>query len=96
MHLLSASIIGSLTALRDQETDLLISSIGFRGNYVGPAPDNEVPWDIHSDGKRLLMIKPPETTTVEAQAERPEAAGPRRINIVLNRFEELKERAPVE
>ena len=32
----------------------------FNGKYTGPAPDNGVPWDIHPDGKRFLLIKPPE------------------------------------
>ncbi len=45
-------------------------------------------WDIHPDGKRFLMIKPP----VTAQSA---AGGPRKINIVLNWFEELKQRVPV-
>ncbi len=41
-------------------------------------------WDISPDGKRFLMMK-------EAAAE-----DPRKINIVLNWFEELKERMPVD
>jgi eukaryotic-like serine/threonine-protein kinase len=46
------------------------------------------PWDISPDGKRFLMIKPPGVA--------PSAEGaPRKINIVLNWFEELKQRVPV-
>jgi len=46
------------------------------------------PWDISLDGKRFLMIKESEIST---------AAGPRpKINIVLNWFEELKERVPID
>jgi dipeptidyl aminopeptidase/acylaminoacyl peptidase len=41
-------------------------------------------WDIHPDGKRFLMMK-------EAATE-----APRRINIVLNWFKELKERVPTD
>ncbi len=41
-------------------------------------------WDIHPDGKRFLMMK-------EAATE-----SPRKINIVLNWFEELKDRVPVD
>jgi Tol biopolymer transport system component len=41
------------------------------------------PWDISPDGKRFLMIK-----------ESASAAGAQRINIVLNWFEELKQRVP--
>jgi len=47
-------------------------------------------WDISPDGKRFLMIKPPASTGAA-----PTAAGPRKINIVLNWFEELKQRVPV-
>jgi dipeptidyl aminopeptidase/acylaminoacyl peptidase len=63
----------------------------FRGTYVSamPGPDG-TPWDIHPDGKRFLMMKPPASTGAT-----PVAAGPRKINIVLNWFEELKQRAPV-
>jgi Tol biopolymer transport system component len=47
-------------------------------------------WDISPDGKRFLMIKTPAPTGA-ASAD----AGPRKINIVLNWFEELKARVPV-
>lgn len=58
--------------------------------YVGF--DNNAPnWDIHPDGKRFLMIKKPgrevETDTSKAN---------RKINVVLNWFEELKEKVPVD
>ncbi len=43
-------------------------------------------WDISPDGKRFLMMKESGTSA---------AGGPRRINIVLNWFEELKQRVPV-
>jgi Tol biopolymer transport system component len=46
---------------------------------------------IHPDGKRFLMIKP----TPRKDSESGEAA-PDKINIVLNWFEELKERVPVD
>jgi hypothetical protein len=48
-------------------------------------------WDVSPDGKRFLMIKEPETTDEES------APGwLRKINIVLNWFEELKQQVPVE
>jgi serine/threonine-protein kinase len=48
-------------------------------------------WDIHPDGKRFLMIKPPGSA-----AAAPTATVPRpKINIVVNWFEELKQRVPV-
>jgi eukaryotic-like serine/threonine-protein kinase len=58
----------------------------FRGTYVA----NFGAWDFSQDGKRFLMIKPPASTGAA-----PTAAGPRKINIVLNWFEELKQRVPL-
>ena len=58
----------------------------FRGTYVGFYP-SDFPWDISPDGKRFLMMKLTGAT--------PAAGGPRKINIVLNWFEELKQRAPL-
>jgi hypothetical protein len=62
----------------------------FRGNYfymragqaVGPA------WDISPDG-RFMMIKVVQPTEKAATSQTP-----LKINIVLNWFEELKQRAP--
>jgi len=47
-------------------------------------------WDIHPNGKRFLMVKDYGGDTSTESTSRP------RINIVLNWFEELKERVPVE
>jgi serine/threonine protein kinase/Tol biopolymer transport system component len=64
----------------------------FRGTYV---PSNLgfdydlVTWDISPDGKRFLMMKPMQSTE-----KAPEAEVHRRINIVINWFEELKQRVP--
>jgi serine/threonine protein kinase len=44
---------------------------------------------VTPDGKRFLMMKPMQSTE-----KAPEAEIPRRINIVLNWFEELKQRVP--
>jgi len=69
----------------------------FRGKYVGPAPDNGVPWDIHPDGKRFLLTKPPETAVETAEVQKVEVPVPQpKITIVLNWLEELKERVPVD
>ena len=43
------------------------------------------------DGKRFLMIRPGATTDDESKA-----AGPRKINIVVNWLEELKQRVPID
>ena len=48
-------------------------------------------WDIHPDNKRLLMLKPAGMIEEDSAGE-----FPRQINIVLNWFEELKDRVPVD
>jgi Tol biopolymer transport system component len=57
----------------------------FRGTYVPPSSEG-ISWDISPDGKHFLMMKP-----LEGIAE---AGGPRKISIVLNWLEELKQRVP--
>jgi len=60
----------------------------FRGAFVtgyGTTPS----WDISRDGKRLLIIKPTASTGAA-----PTAASPRKIVVVLNWIEELKQRLP--
>jgi Tol biopolymer transport system component len=52
----------------------------FQGVYLA--------WDLSPDGKRFLMIK-------EAGTPSSSAGIPRKINIVLNGFEELKQRVPL-
>jgi serine/threonine protein kinase/Tol biopolymer transport system component len=44
-------------------------------------------WDVSPDGKRFIMIK-------EAAPSASAGGGPRKINIILNWFEELKQRVP--
>jgi len=57
----------------------------FRSIYasIGSAPGT--PWDVSRDGKRFLMIKEPGITATGV---------PLKINIVVNWFEELKQRVP--
>jgi Tol biopolymer transport system component len=57
----------------------------FRGGYFS---ENRHQWDLSPDGKRFLMMK--EQTPAGSAG-----AGPRRINIVLNWLEQLKQRVPV-
>ena len=60
----------------------------FRGSYLSAeAPLDHTIWDIHPNGKKFLMIKPP-TAAGETEAAR-------KIIIVTNWFEELKQRVPV-
>ena len=60
----------------------------FQGEYISGSTSNLNPWDISHDGKRFLMVKEATRVSTTAEASRPT------INIVLNWFEELKERVP--
>ena len=60
----------------------------FKSIYSGQTNTSGTPWDISPDGKRLLMMKEPGSA---ASAD----GGPRKINVVLNWLEELKQRVPV-
>ena len=66
----------------------------FSGYYVSPLDadkSQQTMWDIHPDGKRFLMIKPPYAAKSDSAGARPE-----KINIILNWNEELKERVPTQ
>ena len=63
----------------------------FQGTYIIPGNPFLRNWDIHPDGKRFLMVKP--FTVADSEST---SAGSRRINVVLNWFEELKERVPAD
>ena len=55
----------------------------FEGQYQ-PTPTTSPNYDVSPDGQRFLMLKP------SAAAE----AAPTQINVVLNWFEELKQKVP--
>jgi hypothetical protein len=57
--------------------------------YSASKPVDNTMWDISPDGKRLLMMKPVVSTGATLTAP-----APRKINIVVNWFEELKQRVP--
>jgi serine/threonine-protein kinase len=59
----------------------------FRGTYSPVTTMEGHPFDVSPDSKRFLMMKLPGATL--------SAGGPRKINIVVNWFEELKQRLPV-
>ncbi len=65
----------------------------FQGTYFSNNLQKAVmtPWDIHPNGKRFLMIKPPASTSATSTA----AVSQPKIDIVLNWYEELKQRVPV-
>jgi hypothetical protein len=63
----------------------------FRGMYVGNifvfGDLDFATWDVSPDGKRFLMMK-------EVGSNASEVGFPRKINIVVNWYEELKQRVP--
>jgi Tol biopolymer transport system component len=61
----------------------------FRGAYYNPGTGIAF-WDISPDGKRFLMIKQPASTDAASAA-----GSPRKINVVVNWTQELKQRVPV-
>jgi serine/threonine protein kinase/Tol biopolymer transport system component len=63
----------------------------FQNRNLGLIFGGGYPWDIHPDGGRFLMIKPP-----AGERGAIPVIGPREINIVVNWFEELKQRVPVD
>jgi serine/threonine protein kinase len=67
----------------------------FEGNYdpanFTPGTLELNPWDISPDGKRFLMLKPP--TGADGLST---TTGPRNFVIIVNWFEELKQRVPVD
>jgi len=60
----------------------------FRGTYTPAYGSDTHPWDISPDGKRFLMMK-------DVRATPSASTGPRKISIVVNWLEELKQRVPV-
>jgi serine/threonine-protein kinase len=66
----------------------------FKRSYQGRVPadlSRQTMWDIHPDDNRFVMMK--ETA---GDGGEPEAAVPVKINIILNWFEELKDKVPVD
>ena len=68
----------------------------FQGRYFDTSNFSLHTWDIHPDGDKFLMIKPPQTTTAESTEEEPAPAPQPKITVVLNWFEYLKDRVPTE
>jgi len=65
----------------------------FRGTYFSSRmiKNMTTPWDIHPNGQKFLMIKPPASTDAAPTGAAPQP----KINVVVNWFEELKQRVPV-
>ena len=73
------------------------SVVLFKGRYARNPDANEcVLWDIHPDGNRFLMVKPPATAADESTEEEPAPTPQPKITVILNWFEELKELVPVD
>jgi eukaryotic-like serine/threonine-protein kinase len=62
----------------------------FASSYVGFWPSDGTPWDIHPDGTKFLMMKQSSVTSEHSNAPRAP-----KITVVLNWFEELKQRVPM-
>jgi serine/threonine protein kinase len=75
--------IMAVSVIKDPSFSIETPKILFRGKYFSPGTTVGTSWDISPDGKRFLMMK------------ENAVGGPRKINIVLNWFEELKQRVPV-
>jgi serine/threonine protein kinase len=93
---------GDATMVIPVDTDRTFShgnpEILFHGTYITsdvPPLISMTSWDIHPDADRFLMIKPSAVTEGES-SEAATADEPRKIIIVTNWFEELKQRVPVD
>jgi Tol biopolymer transport system component len=84
----SGDAVMAISVETEPTFSLGISKILFRGSYISTISGNPEMWDMHPDGKRFLMMK---EATSDASVE---GTSPPKINIVLNWFEELKERVP--
>jgi serine/threonine-protein kinase len=80
---LSAAPITYEPTLRVGTPRRLFESAGYMGVLVGRA------WDVDPSGQRFLMIRVPGTTAASGEPSR------NQINVVLNWFEELESRVPV-
>ena len=65
----------------------------FKSNYLGMWDVNGFPFDMNPDGDKFLMMVGFGTNIAGSIAE---LSSSKKINIVLNWFEELKERVPVD
>jgi len=83
--------IMAVTVESDPDLKLGNPSMLFRGPYDTSESNVGASWNIHPDGKRFLMMK--QASTAEDGSE---LVFRKKINIVLNWFEELEERVPVD
>ena len=60
----------------------------FQGSFTLDSTDDGQPLNISPDGKRFLMMK-------EVVSTKKSVTAPRKINIVINWFEELKQHVPI-
>jgi len=91
---------GGLLKAVEVETDSTFkfgkSEVLFNTVDIGLGRGASFSFDITPDGKQFLMLQPPEFRNVEALRELFTEQRPRKIIIVTNWFEELKDRVPVE
>jgi serine/threonine protein kinase len=87
---LSSDSVMAVSVEKGPTFSLGTPKILFRLMYVAGSTSVGTPWDISPDNKRFLMMKEVASTA------KPAAEAPRpKINIVLNWFEELKQRVPI-
>jgi serine/threonine protein kinase len=93
-YIVGGNVIEAMMAV-EVETDPTFKAgtpkVLFQGSYLGSVPNNGVPYDVHPDGNRFLMMKPPRAS-VGVLTD----SGPRKIIIVKNWFEELSQKAPAD
>ena len=84
---LSSDSVMAVTVQTEPTFSLGTPKTLFRLTYIAGSTSGGMPWDISPDGKRFLMMKEAGSTSKPAEA-------PRKINIVVNWTEELKQRVP--
>jgi serine/threonine-protein kinase len=87
LYLSADNSVMSVTVEAKPEVKLGVPKVLFKSIYAPQTLSSGIPWDVHPDGKRFLMIKEP-----AAEKASPAQPGPRKINVVLNFLEELKQR----
>ena len=99
-ELIFANMEDSSLSAVEVETDSTFkfgkSEVLFNTVDIGLGRGASFSFDITPDGKQFLMLQPPEFRNVEALRELFTEQRPRKIIIVTNWFEELKDRVPVE
>jgi hypothetical protein len=83
----------AVTVITEPDFSLEKPEILFRGDFISVNVMNiwrdANVWNIHPDGQRFLTLK-----QIGSADQGFEAASPCKINVIVNLFEELKDRVP--